>query len=252
MTEFDTSRFAVIADIHGNVDALEAVLHDIADLGIESIVNLGDHLSGPMAPKATADLLMDREMKSIRGNHDRWLLETPREEMCSVDRVAIDELEPQHLEWLGGLAPTLWISDEVFACHGTPTSDVTYWAEQVAPDGRIVTRAPSDMRAEAGGFNASLFLCGHSHLPRRLDLAHGCVLLNPGSIGCPAYVDDLPVRHVVETGTSAACYAVVEKKQVAWATSFRHVPYDPSRMIALAEAHDHVHWGIRLTTGRVA
>ena len=42
-------RFAAIADVHGNLLALEAVLKDIADLGITEIVNLGDHLSGPLA-----------------------------------------------------------------------------------------------------------------------------------------------------------------------------------------------------------
>ena len=41
-------RFAAIADIHGNCFALQAVLADAADLGVQKFVNLGDHVSGPL------------------------------------------------------------------------------------------------------------------------------------------------------------------------------------------------------------
>ena len=57
MQDFDATRFAVIADIHSNSDALKAVLQDISDQGVKSVDNLGDHLSGPMAARATAELL---------------------------------------------------------------------------------------------------------------------------------------------------------------------------------------------------
>lgn len=60
-------KFAAIADIHGNYAALEAVLADIAALGIGEVVNLGDHLSGPLEPQRTADLLIARGFPSIRG-----------------------------------------------------------------------------------------------------------------------------------------------------------------------------------------
>jgi hypothetical protein len=42
-------KFAAIADVHGNCFALEAVLADIAAIGITDVVNLGDHVSGPLA-----------------------------------------------------------------------------------------------------------------------------------------------------------------------------------------------------------
>jgi hypothetical protein len=53
-------KLAAVADIHGNGVALEAVLADIAALGIGEVVNLGDHLSGPLEARRTADLLMER------------------------------------------------------------------------------------------------------------------------------------------------------------------------------------------------
>ncbi|WP_138464403.1 metallophosphoesterase [Poseidonocella sp. HB161398] len=252
MKTFDSSRFAVIADIHGNSDALKAVLRDIADQGIASIVNLGDHLSGPMAARETADILMPLDMPSVRGNHDRWLAATAREDMHPVDGAAFDQIEARHLDWLRRLPPELWLSGDVFACHGTPESDTTYWLETVSPEGDVVARPRDEVAAAAAGIEAGLLLCGHTHLPRRMDLPDGRVILNPGSVGCPAYVDDLPVPHMVQAGTGAACYAVAERTGAGWQTSFRHVPYDPGRMIELARAGGHAHWETRLATGWVA
>lgn len=249
MKDFDQTRFAVISDIHSNSAALEAVLKDISDQGIESIVNLGDHLSGPMAARETAELLLSHEMSSIRGNHDRWLVENKREDMNSIDGVAFDQLQERHLDWLRGLPSTLWLSENVFACHGTPRSDTTYWMEKVSPLGDVVLRSRDEVSSEATGIKASLMLCGHTHLPRRLDLPDGRIILNPGSVGCPGYIGTTPIHHVVQTGTSAASYAVVEKATAGWATAFRQIPYDPSRMIEMAKAANHPQWESRLSTG---
>ena len=68
-------RIAVIADIHGNLPALEAVLADIAGRGIAAVFNLGDCASGMMWPGETAALLMARGFPTVRGNHDRWVSE---------------------------------------------------------------------------------------------------------------------------------------------------------------------------------
>src|SRR5947209_9625175 len=103
--------FAAIADIHGNCAALEAVLADIQKQGIETVANLGDHLSGPLEARRTADLLMNLDMPSIRGNHDRWLVHRSLEDMGLSDRAAHNQLEKQHIEWLARLPSTLVLHD---------------------------------------------------------------------------------------------------------------------------------------------
>jgi hypothetical protein len=50
LTATPLDRFAVLSDIHGNLSALEAVLADIASRSVSQIVNLGDHLQGPLDP----------------------------------------------------------------------------------------------------------------------------------------------------------------------------------------------------------
>ena len=59
-------KIAVIADIHGNDLALEAVLADIAAQGIDDVVNLGDHFSGPLNAARTADILIARKVETRR------------------------------------------------------------------------------------------------------------------------------------------------------------------------------------------
>lgn len=248
MPAFDTARFAAIADIHGNADALLAVLDDIGRQGIAGIVNLGDHLSGPLAVRETADILLAQEMIAIRGNHDRWLAGRNPSEMGPWERDAVGRLDDKHFAWLRALPPTQTIGD-VFLCHGTPASDITYWLEKVAPDGSVLQKTLDEVSREADGIAASLILCGHTHLPRRVDLPDGPTIVNPGSVGCPAYDDDIPVFHLMQTGTPAASYAILEKTGKGWISSFRRVPYDTRRMVAMARDGGHDDWAQALATG---
>ncbi len=70
-------RLAVLADVHGNLDALHAVLDDLKTQSPDLTVNLGDCLSGPLWPAETADLLIGLGWPTVRGNHDRWLIAPP-------------------------------------------------------------------------------------------------------------------------------------------------------------------------------
>ncbi len=249
MTRLNTNEFAVIADVHGNVDALVAVLADIDGQGIDEIVNLGDHFSGPLAAGETALVLRARRMICVRGNHDRWLCEQRPEEMGISDAAAFAQLSAGDLDWLRGQPPRLELADDVFACHATPQDDLTYWLEHVAEDGSVGPRERQEVADLAGDIRASLLLCGHTHTQRRVDLPDGRVILNPGSVGCPAYDDDTPVYHVMESGTPAACYAIIERSAAGWRSTFRHVPYDTRRMAALAMAAGRSGWANGVSTG---
>lgn len=241
-------RLAAIADVHGNCAALEAVLADMAALGIAEVVNLGDHVSGPLEPRRTADLLMARGFPSIRGNHDRVLAEAAAD-MGASDRYAHAELDAGHLAWLASLPATLVYRDDVLLCHGTPRHDLTYWLDRVTADGTVAAAPIEAIEAEAGGIAASLILCGHTHLPRVVRLRDGRLVVNPGSVGCPGYRWDVPVEHVVEAGTPHACYAILERTEGVWHTTIRHVPYDHMRMAELAARNGSLVWASALATG---
>ncbi|MEL6737191.1 MAG: metallophosphoesterase family protein, partial [Pseudomonadota bacterium] len=173
-------KFAALADIHGNALALEAVLQDMKSLGISDAVNLGDFFSGPLDAAGTAALLSDRGFPSICGNHDRYLVEQSRSDMGPSDRVAFDQLGKAQLDWIKGLPKTRTVFDDVFMCHGTPTSDSQYWLERVNDDGTVRSATLQEIEAEAVGVTASLILCAHTHIPRTIRLGDGRTIVNPG------------------------------------------------------------------------
>jgi len=243
-------RFAAIADIHGNILALEAVIADIRAQGIDDIVNLGDMVSGPLEARRTLEALMALDAVHVRGNHDRYLIDRPPQKMGAWDAPAYQQLERHHLDWIRQLPATRIFHDQVFLCHATPASDEVYWLETVQPDGSVVMASREAIEQAAIGIGQSLILCAHSHLPRAFRLSDGRMVVNPGSVGCPGYRDEVPFPHVMQTGTPDACYAVIERRAERWQVGFRHVPYDHDAMAKLARQRGST-WAQVLATGWV-
>ncbi len=127
------------------------MLSDIDAQGIPEIVNLGDHFSGPLNAAQTANMLIDRNIPAIRGNHDRYLLTRDPAEMGPSDRVAYDELEKRHFDWLAELPETLVYRNALFLCHGTPASDETYWMEALTADGVVHMAGRKAIESLRGG-----------------------------------------------------------------------------------------------------
>lgn len=242
-------KFAVLADIHGNSLALEAVLADMGALGISEAVNLGDHFSGPLDAAGTAALLMNQDFVSIQGNHDRWLVEQSPSDMGPSDRVAFEQLKKEQLDWLTSLPPTTTVFDDVFLCHGTPTSDLAYWLERVEQNSVVRSASLQEVESEAEGLDARLILCGHTHIPRVVHLRDGRMVVNPGSVGCPGYDDETPVYHRMQTGTPNASYAIIDGVGADRTVTLRSVPYDSARAAKLAKKNDREDWARALATG---
>jgi Calcineurin-like phosphoesterase superfamily domain len=93
-------RLAILADIHGNVLALEAVLTDLEHRRVDEVVNLRDCVSGPLWPRETAQLLMGLDWRTVRGNHDRWVTDWLPEQHYASDAFAFRELDAAQLAWL--------------------------------------------------------------------------------------------------------------------------------------------------------
>ena len=124
-------RMAVLSDIHGNMMALEAVVVDIKKRQVDGILNLGDHLSGPLWPRETIQYLMQQDWIQIAGNHDRRLAFQNPQDHGPSDRYACQFLSERERDWLGTLPATLRLENEHLLFHGTPTSDTTYLLETI-------------------------------------------------------------------------------------------------------------------------
>ena len=242
-------KFAAIADVHGNCPALEAVLADIAGLGISEVVNLGDHVSGPLEAARTADLLIDRGFPSVRGDQDRILVELWRAGTSA--RSDFRQLERKHFDWMASMPPTLIHREEVFLCHASPRDDAAFWLDYVTVDGGVRTSPIDAIEAGAEGIDARVILCGHTHIPRVIRLRDGRIIVNPGSVGLPGYDGKAPISYVVEVGTPHACYAILEHARGGWSATIRYVPYDNAAMAALARSKGMLTWASAIATGWV-
>ena len=240
-------RLAIVTDIHGNLAALEAVAADIRRHEVDRVVNLGDSLSGPLLPLETARYLIATGWLCLAGNHERQILNDDPERGVS-DAYARSQLSDRELDWLRTLPATARIATDVFLCHGTPYSDVGYFLETVEATGvRLATS--SEIDARLGDEAASLIACGHTHVPRVVQTDRSQVVVNPGSVGLPAYDDLVPFPHVVENGSPHARYAVVDRSPTGWVVSLRSVPYDCASMARLAQRRGRPEWAHALLTG---
>ncbi|MFC0645551.1 metallophosphoesterase family protein [Cellulomonas phragmiteti] len=244
-------RIAVMSDVHGNLLALDAVLDDITSHAVDVTVNLGDLLSGPLCPRETADRLRELDLLTVRGNHERQVLETPVGGMGPSDRHAHDALAPEHLTWLAGLPLTLELDGDVLAFHGSPSDDLQYLLHTVEVTGARDATTDEVMDRLGPHARRRLLLCGHTHLPGSLALPTGVLVVNPGSVGWPAYEDDAPHPHVMEAGTPHARYALVEDVDGRWDVTFRAVEYDWDRAADTADGHGRPDVAHALRTGRL-
>ena len=244
-------RLAVLSDIHGNLAALEAVVEDFRRRAVDAVVNLGDSLSGPLLPLETARFLMAQDWVQLAGNHERQILTLSPQGADPSDAYARAQLGAAELAWISSLPHCRAWSDEVFICHGTPALDAEYFLESLEP-GRLRMAAEDEIRRRLGANTADVVLCGHTHVPRMLRTANGQMLVNPGSVGQPAWDDELPVYHAVENGAPDARYAIIENREGRWNAQLIALPYDHRSMAAVARTHGRPDWEHLLCHGYVA
>ena len=180
-------KIAVLADIHGHLPALEAVLADVEAAEVDLIVLDGDMADGPF-PTETLDRLERLGERAIwlRGNGDRWLVEARsgrfRHPDAGTDALigwAASRLTPAQIDRLAALPLTLAIDvaglGRVGICHATSRSD----NEMVLVDSPV-----AHFRAAFSAIDGETLVIGHCHMPfdRLFDRRR---VVNAGSVGMP-------------------------------------------------------------------
>lgn len=198
-------REAVLFDIHGNIDALDAVLADVAAAGCEGLVLGGDYSYMGPAPDDCVDRLREHpgRVVAIRGNTDRMIANRDDD----VAAWAADRLGEERVSWIGGLQSSRVLPEhDAVIVHATPRND----EERLGP-------ATTDELAETmtAGVTHATLLCGHVHLQYTRKVA-GVEVVNPGSVGFPF------------DGDPAAAWAIVDDGSV----ELRRTTYDVERALA--------------------
>jgi len=252
MVNKQSESVAVLSDIHGNRWALEAVLDDIHRRGIRDMVNLGDSLYGPLDPAGTARILLELDMPTVRGNEDRIILDEPGRHGDSPSLPFVQaSLAPEHCQWLRTLPATAVAFEDFFLCHGTPEKDNEYLLREVTARGcRLLPAAAIGLKLKS--IPQPIICCGHDHLPAFLRLPDGRRVINPGSVGLPAYRDDLPFPHAMEAGSPHARYTVVKRSRAGPSIENIAIAYDWQSAAAVAVKNGRPDWAEYLASGRVS
>lgn len=179
-------KLALLGDIHGNHQALQAVLSAASLCGVERLLITGDLVGYYFRPLSVLGLLEPWCRHIVRGNHEDMLNRARCDPLflAQVDvrygyglRCALEQLDDQQLDDLCALSSTLELEVEgckMLLCHGSPWDADTY----VYPD------ASSSLLERCAIQEFDLVILGHTHYPMRHTIGNTLVV-NPGSVGQP-------------------------------------------------------------------
>ena len=178
-------RIALISDLHANEVALDAVLNDAGNRGVDRIVCLGDVATLGPRPSEILARLKDLGCPCILGNHDEFLLEKELIKRYSEAPIIVDavdwcraQLSSSELDFVRSFVRTLEIPlphGTFFLFHGSPRSHM----EDI-----LAETPPGTVDEYLGGKTATVMACGHTHI-QMLRQHHGILIVNPGSVGMP-------------------------------------------------------------------
>jgi diadenosine tetraphosphatase ApaH/serine/threonine PP2A family protein phosphatase len=192
----------LIYDVHGNLDALEAVLADADEAGIGRFVLGGDYALFGLRPAETVQRLRGLDARMIRGNVDRWTAHPHDAPDDDVLQDAIAECRAQLGERVVADLAALpeWLADDgrVRFSHGSPISDIRSFGD-----------APGDDDEELlGGHREPLQVFGHTHVQFERAGPDGVRLVNPGSVGMPMDGDQRAAWAILHDDARVECRRV--------------------------------------------
>jgi putative phosphoesterase len=218
-------RLAILADIHGNADALKAALGGVAREGADALCVAGDMVGYYYHPAGVLDLLAPWKKFVVRGNHEDMLkraittpgyLETCTKRYGQGLSIALSALSASQLDYLNDLPSFLNLDFDgvrIHLAHGAPWDTDQY----IYPD------APEQVWHDLASKEADFVVLGHTHY-RLVRRSGRTVILNPGSVGQP------------RDGKQGAAWALIDT--VSRETTLFAEPYDMEKVKAEAKRMD--------------
>lgn len=191
-------KYAVISDMHSNIEALTKVLGEIKTRNVNEIICLGDIVGYGANPDEVADLVRREARYVVRGNHDDALFDEISFSMINpYARAAIDytraSLSADNYDWLGKIPMTERFADLLLA-HASP-SEPREWK---------YVFSEADAQMELSSFDEKICLIGHTHVPvifrKKISETEVRELINVGSVGQPRDGDNRASFGIIDTG----------------------------------------------------
>jgi len=214
-------RIAVIADIHSNLFALEAVIEDLEKQQVDEIIVAGDLVGRGPQGSAVVRRIQGLGWPCIRGNHEDYVInfykgKIPEDwktsEEWSAARWMGDEMDEETIEFIDALPMTMTSSLEpdLRLYHGSPNAyneGIGSWTQE------------EQLSDYIDAIEENLLVCAHTHRPWSYESAQG-MIVNVGSVGLPF------------NGDTRAQYAIFHREDGRWQVEFRQVDYDRSSFLA--------------------
>lgn len=215
-------KIAVISDIHGNMQALGAVLDEIKKEKCDKIFCLGDlAMAGPEPSKTIEkirDLMKECDFTLIQGNTDEMIANCDNQMLhmleennpvmahaLECDAVEVSDVQKEFLRGLPAQKELEIDGVKILLVHGSPRKN----NENIFPD--LTIEEVEEMIAPT---KADLIFCGHTHVPCGYQTNTKQTVVNVGSVGRPFSQEP------------KSCFAILEVNGGAFEISHRLVPYD--------------------------
>ena len=225
-----TMRIALISDIHGNKIALQAVLDDIAGIGVDQLVCLGDVATLGPDPTGAIRLLQEQNCQCIMGNHDEFLFSpsliqtyTQAPDVLESIEWCQTQLTSADLDFLRTFEATieLDIGTKLSLFHGSPRSHM---------ENILATTPAKELDEMIGGDRSDILVGGHTHI-QMMRQHRGLLIVNAGSVGQPFeefFVGGTPklLPH--------AEYAIVESQRGRVNVTLKRLPLEKKTLLTAA------------------
>ena len=222
-------KVLIIADVHGNIEALKAVLADPHD----ALICLGDMVGYGPEPGACVRRILDEAELVLRGNHDhalatgaasgcppslQWLAEATAHlgvaQLSTAERGSLAELPLRASQCIDGFPYHL--------VHATPTDPMYRYLEPTS-DG---------WAREVREIGPEVLLVGHTHIQFRHHVG-GRTIISPGSVGQPRHGDARAAYMVIEDGTFSFCRVAYRVERTV--TALERSGIEPAAAAALTQ-----------------
>jgi putative phosphoesterase len=219
-------RIAFISDIHGHLQALQAVLSDIAKNHVQMVVCLGDVISLGPQPREVVELLQGMECQFVMGNHDECFVDPAQmtmvcylaEEIYTLNKWTAEQVSDEQFDFIRTFKQTIKMQDEhgrqVLCFHGTPRCN----HEGITPE-----TPEAEVSASLQGHAEAIFVGGHTHRQMNRE-SSGRLLLNPGSVG--SVFDDQSIKGQRLSLRPWAEYGILDLTGARVSFDLKRVPFD--------------------------
>jgi predicted phosphodiesterase len=245
---------AIISDIHGNLEALEAVLEDISSQGVDEIYCLGDTVGYGPNPVECLDTIRSAVKMCLLGNHDQAALFDPEGFNNFAERSIFwtrDQLENpkdpkanERWDFLNDL-PRIHRENDFLYVHGSPRNPLNeYVFQDDVYNGRkmeylfsVVPKCSFQGHTHVPGvFTDDNDFYAPDDLNMRYTVADKKVMVNVGSVGQPRDRDN------------RSCYVILEGQTVTYRRVIYPMEKTIAKILAIPELDNYL--GLRLREGK--